>query len=80
MSFIVCIFTHRGFAPAQQTKQKMILIECRLYTVYDSGASHGIYALFMAYAALHNNGKEIGLLRGCSMRMALLFIAMDGSL
>ena len=80
MPFIVRIFTHRVFAPAQQIKQKMILIECRLYNVYGSGASHDIYALFMAHEALHNNGKEIGLLRGCSVRMASWFIAMDQSL
>ena len=60
--------------------QRMILRECRLYNVYGSGASHGIYALFQAHAALHNDGKYFGLLRGCSTRMASWFLAMQRSL
>ena len=40
----------------------MILIKCCLYNVYGSGASHGIYALFQANVALHNDGKYYGLL------------------
>ena len=41
------------------------------------GASHGIYALFQAYTALHNDGKSFGLLRGNSTWIALWFTAME---
>jgi hypothetical protein len=49
---------------------------CRLYNVMNSGASHGIYALFMHHSALANNGRKIGLLRGAGTRMASWFYAM----
>ena len=31
---------------------------------FGSGAIHGIYAQFLAQAAIHNKGKKIGLLGG----------------
>ena len=54
--------------------------ECRLYNVFSSGASHGIYALFIKHSTLHNNGKAKGLVRGASNRFATWFIAMWNSL
>ena len=41
-----------------------------------SGASHGIYAQFMAQSALANKGVGVGLLRGASTRFATWFYAM----
>jgi hypothetical protein len=46
---------------------------CRLYNVFSSGASHGIYAIFIGQSVIANNGKAIGLLRGASSRMATFF-------
>ena len=58
-------------------RQKMVLKECWLYNVYGSGGSHGIYALFQAHVALHNNRKYFRLLRSCLIRMASWFITME---
>lgn len=53
-----------------------MLKACRLYNVFGSGAIHGIYAQFLAQAAIHNKGKKIGLLRGAGTRFATWFYAM----
>ena len=53
----------------------LILKLCRLYNVFSSGATHGIYAQFMAQSANANNGRKIGMLRGSGTRMALWFYA-----
>ena len=53
----------------------MILKLCRLYNVFGSGASHGIFAQFMLQSALAFKGKKIGLIRGAGTRMALWFYA-----
>ena len=73
-------YSSRDCLSPTNTMQRMILMDCRLYNVFGSGASHGIYALFQAHAALHNDGKSFGLLRGTSIRMASWFIAMERSL
>ncbi len=52
---------------------------CRLYNVFGSGASHGVYAQFIAQAAAFNHGK-IGLLHGAGTRFATLFYAMHRAL
>ena len=57
-----------------------MLKSCRLYNVFGSGAIHGIYAQFLAQAAIHNKGKKIGLLRGAGTRFATWFYAMMGIL
>lgn len=44
--------------------------------MFGSGASHAIYALFMARSALANKGNKVGLLRGAGTRMATWFYAM----
>jgi hypothetical protein len=44
-----------------------------MYNVFGSGASHGIYAIFMCQSALANQGRKVGLLRGASTRMATFF-------
>ena len=53
-----------------------MLKACRLYNVFGSSAIHGIYAQFLAQAAIHNNGKKIGLLRGAGTRFSTWFYAM----
>ena len=60
--------------------QLLVLKCCRLYNVFGSGASHGIYAQFIAQAAAYNNGKKIGLLRGAGTRFATWFYAMHRAL
>jgi hypothetical protein len=54
----------------------LILKTCRLYNVFGSGSTHGIYAQFIAQSALANHGRPIGLLRGAGTRMATWFYAM----
>ena len=49
---------------------------CRLYNVFGSGSSHGIYAQFLAQSAKLNGGRPIGLLRGAGTRFATWFMAM----
>ena len=44
-----------------------------MYNVFGSGSTHGPYAQFMDQSAIHNNGKRIGLLRGCGTRFASYF-------
>jgi hypothetical protein len=53
-----------------------VLKACRLYNVFGSGAIHGIYAQFLAQAAIHNKGRKIGLLRGSGTRFATWFYAL----
>jgi hypothetical protein len=53
-----------------------VLKACRLYNTFFSGSIHGIYAQFMAQAAIHNKGRKIGLLRGATTRFATWFYAM----
>jgi len=43
--------------------------------VFGSGASHGIYAIFMTQSAMHNRGKKIGPLRGAGTHFATWFYA-----
>ena len=43
--------------------------------MFGSGASHGIYAIFMTQSAMHNRGKKIGPLRGAGTRFATWFYA-----
>ena len=47
-----------------------------MYNVFGSGASHAIYAQFMAQSALANRGRKVCLIRGAGTRMALWFYAM----
>ena len=54
--------------------------ECCLYSVFRSGASNGIYALFIKHSTLHNNGKEKGLVRDASNRFATWFLLVYRSL
>jgi len=56
--------------------QVLVLKACRLYNTFGSGAIHGIYAQFMAQSAIHNKGRQIGLLRGATTRFATWFYAM----
>ena len=56
--------------------KSLILKVCRLYNVFGSGASHGIYAQFIQQSGVHNNGQRIGLLRGAGTRFATYFYAM----
>ncbi len=49
-----------------------------MYYVFGSGASHAIYAQFMAQSALANRGWKVCLIRGAGTRMALWFYAMIG--
>ena len=44
--------------------------------MFGSGASHAIYAQFMAQSALANKGRKVCLIRGAGTRMALWFYAM----
>ena len=44
--------------------------------MFGSGASHAIYAQFMAQSSLSNRGKKVGLHRGAGTRMAMWFYAM----
>ena len=44
--------------------------------MFGSGASHAIYAQFMAQSALANRGRKVCLIRGAGTRMALWFYAM----
>ncbi len=44
--------------------------------MFGSGASHAIYAQFMAQSALANRGQKVCLIRGAGTRMALWFYAM----
>ena len=39
--------------------QLLVLKCCRLYNVFGSGASHGIYTQFIVQAATYNNGKKL---------------------
>ncbi len=54
----------------------LILKMCRMYNRFGSGASHAIYAQFMAQLALANRGWKVCLIRGAGTRMALWFYAM----
>ncbi len=56
--------------------QNLILKVCRLYNVFGSGSSHGMYAQFLAKSALLDGGRAIGLLRGAGTRFASWFYAM----
>ncbi len=56
--------------------QNLILKTCGLYNLFESIASHRIYAQFMTQASVLNNGKRIGLLRGARTRFATWFYAM----
>ena len=56
--------------------QVLILKTCRIYNVFGSGASHTIYAQFMAQLALANRGWKVCLIQGAGTRMALCFYAM----
>ena len=56
--------------------QVLILKTCRMYNVFGSGASHAIYAQFMAQSALANRGRKVCLIRGAGTRMALWFYPM----
>jgi hypothetical protein len=47
-----------------------------MYNVIGSGASHAIYAQFMAQSALANRGRKLCHIRGAGTQMALLFYAM----
>ena len=47
-----------------------------MYNVFGSGASHAIYAQFMAQSALANRGQKVCLIRGAGTRMALWFYSM----
>ncbi len=52
---------------------------CRLYNVFGSGASHAIYAQFMAQSALANRGRKVCLIRGAGTRaFNLIRIAAPG--
>ncbi len=44
--------------------------------MFGSGASHAIYAQFMAQLALANRGSKVCLIQGAGTRMALWFYAM----
>ena len=44
--------------------------------MFGSGASHAIYAIFIAQSAAMNNGRKIGLLRGAGTQFATWFYAM----
>jgi hypothetical protein len=52
----------------------LILKMCRMYNVFGSGASHAIYAQFMAQSALANRGQKVCLIRGAGTRMAYGFM------
>jgi hypothetical protein len=69
LTFAICFI----FFP---TLQLLILKCCRFYNTFGSGASHGIYAQFIAQSTQLNNGRAIGLLRGTGTRMATFFYAM----
>jgi hypothetical protein len=56
--------------------QTLLLKVCRLYNVFCSGSSHGIYAQFIEQSTLANSGRAVGLLRGAGTRMALWFYAL----
>jgi hypothetical protein len=47
-----------------------------MYNVFGSGASHAIYAQFMAQLALANRGRKVHLIRGAGTQMALWFYTM----
>jgi hypothetical protein len=47
-----------------------------MYNVFGSGASHAIYAQFMAQLALANRGWKVCLIQDAGTRMALWFYAM----
>ena len=53
-----------------------MLKACHLYNVFGSGAIHEIYAQFLVQTAVHNKGKNIGLLCGSETRFATWFYAM----
>jgi hypothetical protein len=57
-------------------QQILILKCCRFYNTFGSGASHGIYAQFIAQSTQLNNGRAVGLLLGAGTRMATFFYAM----
>ena len=42
----------------------LILKFCRMYNVFGSGATHGIYLQLIWQSGVHNNTKRIGLIRG----------------
>jgi hypothetical protein len=47
-----------------------------MYNVFGSGASHAIYAQFMAQSTLANRGRKVCFIQGAGTRMALWFYAM----
>jgi hypothetical protein len=59
-----------------QSNTHLIYLSCRLYNGFGSGASHAIYAQFMAQSALANRGQKVCLIRGAGTRMALWFYTM----
>jgi hypothetical protein len=69
LTFVICFI----FFP---TLQLLILKCCHFYNTFGSGASHGIYAQFIAQSTQLNNGRAIGLLRGAGTRMATFFYIM----
>ena len=60
--------------------KSIILKVCRLYNVFGSRLSHGIYALFISHATEANGGKSIGLLQGAGNRFVFFFYAMHHAL
>jgi hypothetical protein len=50
-----------------------------MYNVFGSGASHAIYAQFMAQLALANRGRKVCLICGAGTHMALWFYATYSS-
>ncbi len=53
-----------------------MLETCRMYQVFGSGATHAIYAQFIAESAEANNGRKVGLLPGAETRIPMWLYVM----
>ncbi len=71
-SYIFCLHFILFFLP---NFQLLVVKCCMQYNVFWYGASHGIYAQFIAQATSFNN-KKIGLLQGAGTRFATWFYAI----
>ncbi len=78
--FVSHVFGHLCHLIFPFLSKNLILVSCRMYSIFSSGASHAVYAIFMHHTAMANAGCKIGLLCGAGTRMASYFYAMHRQL
>lgn len=59
-----------------ETLNFLVKFSRRLYIIFGSGCMHAPYAIFQSFSRMHNNGKNIGLIRAAETRMGGEAIAL----